>query len=86
MIRRTHPALSVWAWLVYAFLYLPIIVLVVFSFNDSRFGATWAGFTTKWYGVLFARADVREALTNTLTVAVVSTLIRVKTTGYHSPA
>ncbi|MCD0156435.1 ABC transporter permease [Deinococcus sp. 6GRE01] len=75
MIRRTHPALSVWAWLVYAFLYLPIIVLVVFSFNDSRFGATWAGFTTKWYGVLFARADVREALTNTLTVAVVSTLI-----------
>ena len=63
MIRRTHPALSVWAWLVYAFLYLPIIVLVVFSFNDSRFGATWAGFTTKWYGVLFARTDVREALT-----------------------
>jgi spermidine/putrescine transport system permease protein len=75
MMRRTHPALSAWAWLVYGFLYLPILVLIIFSFNDSKFGATWAGFTTKWYGVLLAREDVREALTNTLLVALSSTLI-----------
>ncbi|UBV41443.1 ABC transporter permease [Deinococcus taeanensis] len=75
MTGRTHPLLGAWAALVYLFLYLPIVVLIVFSFNDSRFGATWAGFTTRWYAVLFARADVREALTHTLNVAVVSTLI-----------
>ncbi|AAF10874.1 ABC transporter permease [Deinococcus radiodurans] len=75
MTRRTHPLLSLWAWLTYAFLYLPILVLIVFSFNDSKFGATWQGFTTKWYSVLFARPDVREAVTNTLLVAVGSTAV-----------
>lgn len=75
MTRRTPPALTAWAWLVYAFLYLPILVIILFSFNDSRFGATWAGFTTKWYAVLFARADVREALGHTLEIAVFSTLV-----------
>lgn len=38
-------------------------------------GATWAGFTTKWYSVLFAREDVREAVLNTLLVAVTSTAL-----------
>lgn len=74
-MRRTHPLLTAWAALTYAFLYLPILVLIVFSFNDSKFGATWQGFTTKWYSALFARSDVREALTNTLLVAVSSTLV-----------
>lgn len=74
-MRRSHPLLSAWAWLTYAFLYLPILVLIVFSFNDSKFGATWQGFTTKWYSVLFARSDVREAVTNTLLVALSSTLV-----------
>lgn len=75
MTRRTHPLLSVWAWLVFGFLYLPILVLIVFSFNDSRFGAAWEGFTLRWYGVLAARSDVREALGNTLLVALNSTLL-----------
>ena len=75
MTRRTPPALTAWAYFTYAFLYLPILVLIAFSFNDSKFGVTWAGFTTKWYGVLLAREDVRVALTNTLLVAVSSTLI-----------
>ena len=75
MTRRTHPALTAWAWLTYAFLYLPILVLIVFSFNDSKFGATWSGFTTHWYSVLFARQDVREAVTHTFEVAVLSTLV-----------
>ena len=74
-MRRSSPALAAFSWLVYAFLYLPILVLIVFSFNDSRFGATWQGFTFKWYGVLFARGDVREALGNTLLVALPSTVI-----------
>lgn len=75
MTRRTPSALTAWAYFTYAFLYLPILVLIAFSFNDSKFGAAWAGFTTRWYGVLLAREDVRVALTNTLLVAVSSTLI-----------
>ncbi len=67
-MRRPSPALAAYAWLVYAFMYLPIFVLVLFSFNTSKFGAAWEGFTTRWYGVLFAREDVREAVLNTLTV------------------
>ena len=74
-MRRPSPALAAYAWLVYAFMYLPIFVLVLFSFNTSKFGAAWEGFTTRWYGVLFAREDVREAVLNTLTVAVSSTLV-----------
>lgn len=75
-MKRPLP-LSLYAWLVYAFLYLPIAVLILFSFNNSRFGAAWEGFTFKWYGVLFGRPDVREALGNTLLVAVSSTAISV---------
>lgn len=74
MKGRSAP-LGAWAAVVYVFLYLPILVIVVYSFNDSRFGATWTGFTTKWYGVLFTRPDVREALTHTLEIAVLSTLV-----------
>ena len=50
--------------LVLAFLYLPIVVLVANSFNASRFGGEWAGFTFKWYSALFAsnqrEYDARE--------------------------
>ncbi|WP_310583395.1 ABC transporter permease [Deinococcus sp.] len=74
-MRRVSPALAAYAWAVYAFMYLPIAVLVLFSFNASKFGAAWAGFTTRWYGALFAREDVRGAVINTLTVALTSTLV-----------
>ncbi|PYE56582.1 ABC transporter permease [Deinococcus yavapaiensis] len=67
--------LSTLSWAAFVFLYVPILVLIVFSFNESKFGATWTGFTTKWYGVLFAREDVGNALENSMIVAVVSTLI-----------
>jgi len=46
-MRRVSPALVAYSWLVYAFMYLPIVVLVLFSFNTSKFGATWEGFTTR---------------------------------------
>ena len=37
---------------IYAYLYIPIIILIVNSFNSSRFGINWQGFTTKWYSLL----------------------------------
>jgi spermidine/putrescine transport system permease protein len=59
----------------YIFLWAPIIILVVFSFNSSRFVSTWEGFSFRWYGELFKDAAMGVALKNSLIVAVVSTLL-----------
>ncbi|WP_299430216.1 ABC transporter permease [uncultured Meiothermus sp.] len=66
--------LSVHAWLVFAFLYLPIVVIVALSFNQSRFGVRFTGFTFDWYVRLFNNERTLDFLTNTLIVAVVSTI------------
>ena len=60
---------------VLVFFYLPILVLVVNSFNDARFGGRWRGFTFKWYGQLFQHADIWRAFENTLDIAVAATLV-----------
>lgn len=57
------------------FLYAPILVLVVLSFNDSRFGVDWHGFTLRWYTRLFQSPENGAALVNTLLVSVPSTLV-----------
>ena len=57
-----------------AFLYAPIFVLILFSFNDSK-GRTFTGFTGKWYVQLFSDAAVLDALFTTLVVAFVAALI-----------
>lgn len=67
--------LAVYSWAIFAFLYLPILVIAVLSFNRSRFGVSWTGFTLDWYTRLFANERVLEYLTNTLVVAVVSTAL-----------
>jgi spermidine/putrescine transport system permease protein len=47
---------SLFAALMYAFMYFPIIVLGVYSFNDSRYSASWEGFSLRWYRALLAIA------------------------------
>lgn len=59
--------------LVFMFLFLPIFVLVVFSFNTSRLNIMFEGFTLYWYGELFKNTMLLEALWNTLLVALIST-------------
>jgi spermidine/putrescine transport system permease protein len=59
----------------YLFLYLPIVILVVFSFNASRYTGAWQGFTTEWYKSLFSNEALGDALRNSLIVAGGSTLI-----------
>ncbi len=60
----------------YVFLYLPIIILVVFSFNASRYASgAWRGFSLEWYVSLFSNEAIGAALKNTLIVAGVSTVI-----------
>jgi spermidine/putrescine transport system permease protein len=70
---------SFWLWaisaLVYAFLYVPLIIVVVYSFNDSRLNAEWVGFTLNWYRVLFNDEQMIGAAVNSLTIAVVSGLV-----------
>lgn len=58
-----------WQLAVYAFLYLPIVTLVVFSFNDSKMVTVWGGWTFKWYGEILRDAEVIEGLKLSLKVA-----------------
>lgn len=46
---------------IYAYLYIPIIILIVNSFNSSRFGINWQGFTTKWYSLLMNNDSLLQA-------------------------
>ena len=68
--------LPAYTGLVITFLFIPIIVMVLFGFNDyqGRFNYTWQGFTLKWYKNLFAFPELTEALRNSLIIAGVSTL------------
>jgi spermidine/putrescine transport system permease protein len=62
-------------WCVLAFFYLPIGVLIINSFNFSRFGTTWQGFTFKWYERLLERDDLWAALINSLQVAAIASIV-----------
>jgi spermidine/putrescine transport system permease protein len=72
MMRR-----GFWLWTaalaVYAFLYLPLAVVILYSFNDSRLNAEWVGFTWHWYDVLLHDDDMLAAAGNSLFIAIVST-------------
>lgn len=68
-------ALSSYGVLGFLFLYLPIIIVVIFSFNDSRSTAQWSGFSTQWYAEMIQDDQVILALWNSLFVAVISTAV-----------
>jgi spermidine/putrescine transport system permease protein len=87
LIIRKIGNISLWtnAVLGFFFLYIPIFILVIYSFNSSRFNAVWRGFTLNWYrslltGVTDGRAQITDlmiwdAVNNSLIVAAVSTVI-----------
>lgn len=64
-----------YTFLIFLFLYAPIIVLIVFSFNNSKSRGVWNGFTLKWYIELFRDREVLKALYNTLLIAISSSII-----------
>lgn len=66
---------SIYAFLIYMFLYIPIIVLIVFSFNESKLNVVWTGFTFKWYESLMHNTGILEAVKNSFVVATISTII-----------
>ncbi len=57
---------------IYAYLYIPIIILIVNSFNSSRFGINWQGFTTQWYSLLMNNDSLLQAAQHSLTMAIIS--------------
>lgn len=61
--------------LIFLFLYLPIIVLIVFSFNESRIFGSWSGFTLSWYEKLLQDKEILNAVRTSLTVASIATLV-----------
>ncbi len=65
----------VYGFLVYIFLYAPIIILIIFSFNNSKSRGSWGGFTLKWYAQLFEDSQIMSSLYYTITIAVLSALI-----------
>lgn len=72
LIRIGIAAGGIWG---YVFLYTPIMILVVFSFNASRFVTVWDGFSLRWYRELFQNEAMMAALKNSLIVAFSSTAV-----------
>lgn len=59
------------------FFYAPIIIMMVFSFNDSRSLANWSGFSFRWYEALFNSRDTLQAVQTSLSIAVIATIVSV---------
>lgn len=66
---------KIYLGLLYAFLYAPIIVLIVFSFNETKSMGHWTGFSLKWYQALLSDRAIMKALYNTLVIAITSSFI-----------
>lgn len=75
--RLTEGLFNLYGFLVYGFLYIPVIVMVVFSFNDSTNNQIWNGFTTEWYGTLMSDSELWRILLTTVVIAIISTVIAV---------
>ncbi len=66
--------MRLWVGAVMVFLYAPLIVLMIFSFNDSKRNVVWRGYTTKYYEKALGNDQLVEALVNSLTIAALATL------------
>jgi spermidine/putrescine transport system permease protein len=73
--KVAHPNLLLATLTVFAFLYFPLTVLVLFSFNRSRLMTDWQGFTTIWYQILTRDTHLQDSLANSLWVALWATLL-----------
>lgn len=81
MRRRKHAVGRGFAWfgisMWYLLLYVPIVVMIIYSFNTQKQNIIWQGFTTSWYGKLFLDKELMTILSNTLIVSIFSTIISV---------
>ncbi len=70
-----YRGLGSWAVVFFIFLYLPIVVLIFYSFNANRMVMNWGGFGLDWYLKAFQNDDIQQAVWNSLIVATVSTIV-----------
>lgn len=61
----------------YLFLYIPLIILILYSFNDSRINVEWVGFTLHWYKVLFSDVQLMSAALNSLCIAITASSVSI---------
>lgn len=61
--------------LIYVFLYLPIVLLIAYSFNDSKYRGNWQGFTFKWYKALLEDSSIISAFYNTFLIATIAAVV-----------
>ena len=69
--------LSTWSALVYIFLYMPVVVLIVYSFNSQKLNVTWEGFTLFWYKKLLHNDQIINAFVTSMEIAIISTVAAV---------
>jgi len=74
-VRRRPIALWVAAGVGYAFLYIPLVIVIVYSFNNSRLNAEWVGFTLEWYDKLFHNDEMLTAAGNSLAIALTASVV-----------
>ncbi len=66
---------KIYMWIILIFMYVPILTLIVLSFNRSKSRSHWAGFTFNWYIRLFKDSEILNALANTLVIALIATIV-----------
>ena len=74
-VRKRRLALWIAALTGYAFLYVPLVIVVVYSFNNSRLNAEWVGFTLDWYDKLFHNQEMLAAAGNSLLIALTASAV-----------
>ncbi len=75
--HKSSKLITISGILVYLFLYIPLIVVVLFSFNSSRISVSWVGFSFKWYNILFHDKTIINAALNSLAIAFISSIMSV---------
>ena len=80
MVKKTLS--NVYMALIFLFLYLPIGVLIVLSFNDSKTRVEWGGFTLKWYVECFQSETIMSAFATTLQITLISAVVLYNTDGF----
>lgn len=73
-MRFLHP---LFVYVIYIFLYIPVFIITMFSFNNSKYSVTWKGFSLRWYKKIFSSPEILESISVSLIVAICSTLLSV---------
>ena len=75
MKQKRSPLSILYSVLIFLFLYAPIVVLIVYSFNANKSRGSWGGFSLKWYQALFEDSTILNSLYTTLSVALIAALV-----------